>query len=65
MSNPLRDHHFVWIVDEMMVGKHFEKGKSFSNIPYFNPEAFARPAYGKLGNAPRTLDWMRTPGSRV
>ena len=32
-----------------------------SNIPYFNPEAFARPAYGKLGNAPRTLDWMRTP----
>ena len=32
-----------------------------SNIPYFNPEAFARPAYGKLGNAPRSLDWMRTP----
>jgi hypothetical protein len=32
-----------------------------SNIPYFNPLAFARPAYGKTGNAPRTLDWMRTP----
>ncbi len=32
-----------------------------SNIPYFNPMAFARPAYGKTGNAPRTLDWMRTP----
>ncbi len=32
-----------------------------SNIPYFNPLAFARPAYGKLGNSPRTLDWMRTP----
>jgi hypothetical protein len=32
-----------------------------SNIPYFNPAAFARPAYGKMGNAPRTLDWMRTP----
>jgi len=32
-----------------------------SNIPYFNPTAFARPAYGKTGNAPRTIDWMRTP----
>jgi len=32
-----------------------------SNIPYFNPEAFARPAYGKTGNAPRSVDWMRTP----
>jgi len=32
-----------------------------ANIPYFNPEAFARPAYGKTGNAPRSLDWMRTP----
>jgi hypothetical protein len=32
-----------------------------SNIPYFNPMAFSRPAYGKMGNAPRTLDWMRTP----
>jgi hypothetical protein len=32
-----------------------------SNIPYFNPLAFARPAYGKMGDAPRTLDWMRTP----
>jgi hypothetical protein len=35
--------------------------KGASNIPYFNPEAFARPAYGKMGNAPRTLDWIRTP----
>jgi hypothetical protein len=32
-----------------------------SNIPYFNPLAFARPAYGKMGDAPRTLDWARTP----
>jgi hypothetical protein len=32
-----------------------------SNIPYFNPMAFGRPAYGKTGSAPRTLDWMRTP----
>jgi hypothetical protein len=32
-----------------------------SNIPYFNPLAFARTAYGKMGDAPRTLDWMRTP----
>jgi len=32
-----------------------------SNVPYFNPLAFARPAYGQLGNAPRSLDWMRTP----
>jgi hypothetical protein len=32
-----------------------------SNVPYFNPAAFARPAYGKMGDAPRTLDWMRTP----
>ena len=32
-----------------------------SNIPYFNPLAFARPAYGKMGNAPRTLDYARTP----
>ena len=32
-----------------------------ADIPYFNPLAFARPAYGKMGNAPRTIDWMRTP----
>ena len=36
--------------------------KSVANdVPYFNPEAFARPAYGQLGNAPRTLDWARNP----
>jgi len=29
--------------------------------PYINPEAFARPAFGNLGNAPRTLDYARTP----
>jgi hypothetical protein len=34
---------------------------SVSNIPYFNPMAFSRPAYGKMGNAPRTLDYARTP----
>ncbi len=32
-----------------------------NDVPYFNPEAFARPAYGQLGNAPRTLDWARNP----
>lgn len=32
-----------------------------SNVPYFNPLAFARPAYGKLGNAARTLDYARLP----
>ena len=32
-----------------------------NDIPYFNPEAFARPAYGRLGNASRTLDWARNP----
>jgi hypothetical protein len=32
-----------------------------SNIPYFNPLAFSRPAYGKMGDAPRTLDYARTP----
>jgi hypothetical protein len=32
-----------------------------SNIPYFNPLAFARPAYGQMGDAPRTLDYARLP----
>ncbi|MBI4892491.1 MAG: TonB-dependent receptor [Acidobacteria bacterium] len=32
-----------------------------NDVPYINPEAFARPAYGKLGNAARTLDWARSP----
>ncbi len=36
--------------------------KSVANdVPYFNPEAFARPKYGNLGDAPRTLDWARAP----
>jgi hypothetical protein len=32
-----------------------------STVPYFNPLAFSRPAYGKTGNAPRTLDSARLP----
>jgi Carboxypeptidase regulatory-like domain len=31
------------------------------DVPYFNPEAFARPAYGQIGNAPRTMDNLRGP----
>ena len=32
-----------------------------NDVPYFNPEAFWRQPYGQLGDAPRTLDWARTP----
>jgi hypothetical protein len=32
-----------------------------NDVPYFNPEAFARPRFGNTGNAPRTLDWARNP----
>jgi len=32
-----------------------------NDVPYFNPEAFARPGFGELGNAPRTLDYARIP----
>ena len=32
-----------------------------SNVPYFNPLAFARPAYGQTGDAARTLDYARLP----
>ncbi|MBI3681669.1 MAG: TonB-dependent receptor [Acidobacteria bacterium] len=32
-----------------------------NDVPYFNPEAFARPKFGHTGNAPRTLDWARNP----
>ncbi|MBL8174556.1 MAG: carboxypeptidase regulatory-like domain-containing protein [Bryobacterales bacterium] len=32
-----------------------------NDVPYINPEAFARPAHGHTGNAPRTLDWVRNP----
>ncbi|MBY0503008.1 MAG: hypothetical protein K2X03_03795 [Bryobacteraceae bacterium] len=36
--------------------------KSVANdAPYFNPEAFAIPAYGQLGNAARSLDYARLP----
>ncbi len=36
--------------------------KSVANdVPYFNPAAFARPAYGRIGNAARTLDYARNP----
>jgi len=29
-GSPLRDHRFVWIVAEMLIGKRFEKGKSLA-----------------------------------
>ena len=32
-----------------------------NDVPYFNPEAFARPSYGLFGNAPRTFDYARNP----
>jgi hypothetical protein len=32
-----------------------------NTVPYWNPAAFARPAYGKTGNASRTLDYARGP----
>lgn len=32
--------------------------------PYMNPAAFMRPAFGQLGNAPRTLDGVRGPWNR-
>lgn len=32
-----------------------------NDVPYINPEAFARPGYGEIGNAPRTLDYFRLP----
>ncbi len=36
--------------------------KSVANtVPYINPQAFARPAFGRLGNAGRTLDYLRFP----
>src|SRR5947209_9328609 len=33
--------------------------------PYVNPSAFSRPALGKLGNAPRTLDGVRGPWAQI
>jgi hypothetical protein len=32
-----------------------------NDVPYINPEAFARPNLGQIGNTPRTLDYFRTP----
>jgi hypothetical protein len=32
-----------------------------NDIPYFNPEAFARPRFGNTGNTARTLDYARNP----
>ena len=30
-----------------------------NTVPYWNPAAFSRPVYAKLGNASRTLDYAR------
>ncbi len=35
--------------------------KGANTTPYFNPQAFAIPEFGKQGNAARTLDWARAP----
>lgn len=36
--------------------------KSVANsVPYINPAAFGRPAFGRTGNASRTLDYLRNP----
>lgn len=32
-----------------------------NDVPYFNPQVFARPKFGHYGNAPRTIDYMRMP----
>ena len=32
-----------------------------NDVPYLNPKAFARPAFGEDGNAPRTFDYARDP----
>lgn len=32
-----------------------------NDVPYLNPAAFARPAFGQEGNAPRTFDYARQP----
>ncbi len=32
-----------------------------NDVPYVNPEAFARPDFGQIGNSPRTLDYFRLP----
>jgi hypothetical protein len=32
----LGDHHFVWIVDQMLVGKRFEKGKSLLLMSFYS-----------------------------
>jgi hypothetical protein len=33
--------------------------------PYLNPNAFARPALGRIGTAPRTLDGVRGPWAQI
>jgi Carboxypeptidase regulatory-like domain len=33
--------------------------------PYVNPSAFARPALGRIGTAPRTLDGVRGPWAQI
>lgn len=36
-----------------------------NTVPYVNPQAFARPAFGRLGNAGRTLDYLRFPWTQT
>ena len=35
-----------------------------NTVPYINPQAFARPMFGRLGNSGRTLDYLRFPWSQ-
>jgi len=36
-----------------------------NDVPYINPEAFARPPFGRMGNAPRTMDYLRGPWTQT
>jgi len=43
-----------------LVNPAWNKG-NYWDVPYVNPAAFSRPAFGQLGNAPRTFGDLRFP----